>query len=392
MSIDLLLAGGGLANGLIAYRLRQRRPDLVVRIVEAGPAAGGNHRWSFHETDLTAAQRDWIAPFVDQRWPGQEVRFPGSERQLPTGYCSISSGTFAAVLEQALPAGAIMTGCRIAALEAQRAVVDDGSVIAAAATLDGRGLAGSSGMVLGYQKFLGREVRLRGAHGLVRPILMDADVPQLEGFRFIYVLPLAADVLLIEDTRYSDSPTLDDASLRDEIDAYAGRRGWPIAATVREELGVLPILLAGDLDAMMGGMVPGVAATGLAAGLFHPVTGYSLPDAVRLADLIADLPQPAGPALQLAIAAHIRVRWREQAFLRFLSRMLFRAADPEQRWRVLARFYQLPLRLIERFYAGRPTLADKVRILAGRPPVPISRALRLIGERSFLAAAAGERL
>ena len=61
---DLLLVGGGLANGLLALRLSRVRPDLDVRIVEAAQTLGGVHTWSFFDSDLTQAQRDWIAPLV----------------------------------------------------------------------------------------------------------------------------------------------------------------------------------------------------------------------------------------------------------------------------------------------------------------------------------------
>ena len=69
-----------------------------------------------------------------------------------------------------------------------------------------------------------------------------------------------------------------------------------------------------------------------------------------------------------------------QGFYRLLSRMLFEAAAPDERRRVMERFYRLPEPLIERFYAGRSTLADKARILTGRPPVPVRRALRCLPE------------
>jgi lycopene beta-cyclase len=58
-----------------------------------------------------------------------------------------------------------------------------------------------------------------------------------------------------------------------------------------------------------------------------------------------------------------------------LSRMLFGAAEPQRRYRMLERFYRLPEPLIERFYAGRSTPADRLRILAGRPPVPVAAAI-----------------
>ena len=59
-----------------------------------------------------------------------------------------------------------------------------------------------------------------------------------------------------------------------------------------------------------------------------------------------------------------------------LNRMLFIAASPQERVTVLQRFYRLPRPLIERFYAGRTSLPDQMRILVGKPPVSIARALR----------------
>jgi lycopene beta-cyclase len=63
-----------------------------------------------------------------------------------------------------------------------------------------------------------------------------------------------------------------------------------------------------------------------------------------------------------------------------LTAMLFRAADPADRWRVLERFYRLDAGLIGRFYAGQSTIFDKARVLTGKPPVPIGRAIAAIRE------------
>jgi lycopene beta-cyclase len=49
---------------------------------------------------------------------------------------------------------------------------------------------------------------------------------------------------------------------------------------------------------------------------------------------------------------------------------------------VLERFYGLPEALIARFYAARLTGLDKLRILSGKPPVPIGAALRCIEEKA----------
>jgi len=73
--------------------------------------------------------------------------------------------------------------------------------------------------------------------------------------------------------------------------------------------------------------------------------------------------------------------WGARGFYRLLDRMLFRAARPEQRYKILERFYRLPQPLIERFYAAGSSTADKARILAGRPPVPIAAAMACLVEK-----------
>ena len=77
-----------------------------------------------------------------------------------------------------------------------------------------------------------------------------------------------------------------------------------------------------------------------------------------------------------------------------LTTMLFGAASPPERYRILERFYRLPERLIERFYAGQNSTADKLRILSGRPPVPIGAAVHSLAGRgkglSALAISPGE--
>ena len=151
-------------------------------------------------------------------------------------------------------------------------------------------------------------------------------------------------------------------------------RGWRITSVVREERGVLPVALDGDIVAHWAD-AGGVAQSGLRAALFHPTTGYSLPDAVRLAETIAALPSFTAETVERAGRTLSIDAWRRRGFYRRLDRMLFRAARPEMRYKVLERFYRLPAPLIGRFYAGRTTAADSLRILSGKPPVPVGKAL-----------------
>jgi len=251
----------------------------------------------------------------------------------------------------------------------------DGRMLRAGAVIDGRGLRPSRHLSLGLQKFVGLELRLASPHGLTQPVLMDATVGQHDGYRFVYLLPLSADTVLVEDTYYSDNDQMDAGRLRERIAAYVQSRGWTVAQVLREERGVLPITLAGNVNAFWEES-QGIARAGLAAGLFHSTTGYSLASAVRLAELIAALPDISSAPLFDAIRRHAAAQWKAQGFFRLLNRMLFRAAAPDQRWRVMQRFYGLPAPLIERFYAARLGWLDKARILAGKPPVPVGAAWR----------------
>lgn len=379
---DLLLVGGGLANSLIAWRLTQRHPDLRVTIVEAGERLGGNHTWSFHDGDLDAAQHAWMEPFVVHRWPGQQVRFPELERRLSEGYRSIASDRLHAVM-LAEARFEMTTNTRVVELGPTHVVTEAGDRLQASAVIDGRGPRAADGLVLGWQKFVGREVRLDRPHGLDVPTIMDATVSQQDGYRFVYLLPFSADTLLIEDTRYSDGEALDTADLHAAIGDYAEQRGWRIVEDLRCEDGVLPILMAADLDRFWPADDP-VPRAGLAAGLFQPTTGYSLPQAVALADALAEAWPLSPEQLARFTRDHTRAFWNRTDFYRMLNRMLFRAGRPEHRYRVLQRFYGLPEPLITRFYATRLTLADRARILSGKPPVPMAEAMAVMRERPFL--------
>jgi lycopene beta-cyclase len=382
---DMILAGGGLANGLIADRVLAARPDLRVLMLERGAVIGANHTWSFHETDLPQHAHAALAPMIAHAWPAQEVRFKGLVRRLDTGYRSIPSERLHAHLMPQFTgsnARALKLNCDIAEVHPDHVILGDGTRIGGTCVIDGRGAVPSASLALGFQKFVGLEVHTAQPHGLQHPIIMDATVSQEDGYRFVYTLPLAANRLLIEDTYYSDGAALDIATVKQRIRAYAAAQGWVIDGIVREEDGVLPIVLAGDLAAYERAFDPALPRVGLKAALFHPTTGYSLPDAARLADIIAAAPDLASPPVAALVRAHAAQLWEERGVFRLLNRMLFIAAEPDQRVGVMARFYTLPEPLIQRFYAARPTVTDKARILTGRPPVAFSRALGCISTAS----------
>ena len=101
---DIAIAGGGLAGCLIALALAERQPQLDVRIVEAGAALGGNHVWSFFNSDVSDADRWLIAPLIVHEWQDYDVLFPKLKRTMSATYNSITSDRLDAHVRQVLPA------------------------------------------------------------------------------------------------------------------------------------------------------------------------------------------------------------------------------------------------------------------------------------------------
>ena len=381
MRTEIAIVGGGLAGGLIALALRRRHPEMHVLLVERDRALGGNHRWSWFGSDLDADGRALLAGFRKVEWPDYEVRFPSYRRRLRSGYNSLASADFDSGLRRELGDGAILAGAEVAALDGEGVGLADGRRISARAVIDCRSFAPSPHLNGGWQVFMGRHLRMPTPHGVERPIVMDASVTQHDGYRFVYTLPLGANELFVEDTYYKDAPALDRSALSSRIDAYCRAQGWD-GEILGGETGVLPVLTGGDFAALRRDTgIEGVAAAGARGGFVHPLTSYTLPAAVANALAIAEEAELPGQQLAAFLDARARRHWSRTAFYRGLARMLFDAAEPDRRYRIFERFYRLPRGLIERFYAARSTRADRIRILCGKPPVPVHRAVAALAGR-----------
>lgn len=376
----MIFAGGGLASCLTAYRLRQRHPHLRMLILEGASTLGGNHTWSFFPTDLTPGQLEWVDPLILHRWSSYEVRFPALRRTLSTGYCSTNSEYFHTFMMGAL-GDCVQFRSPVESMGPNEVVIAGGDKVSGRCVIDGRGPESSPHLMLGFQKFTGQVLNLVEEHGLEGPVIMDATVAQNGDYRFLYTLPIGPRQVLVEDTRYSNTPEMDAQVDAAAISEYVTDQGWEIADVVREEWGALPITLGGEIDAFWAEMGD-VPKIGLRAALFHATTGYSFADAVRTADAIAALDDLSTVSVRQFVEQLGKRDWKAQGYWRFLNRMLFLAAEPDRRWFVMQRFYGLRQGLVERFYARRSTLADKARILTGKPPVAILRALKCLPQSS----------
>lgn len=361
---DIAIVGGGLQAALVALAVRARVPTARVVIIERGPTLGGNHTWCFHPSDVSPRMATWLEPLVAHRWTSHEVRFPSHQRTLAGGYAAIPSDRVDPVVRGCAPTVEVLDRALATAIAPGQVTLADGRMITARWVIDARGPDHATGTG-GYQKFVGHELVTTAPHGVTQPMLMDACVPQTDGYRFMYVLPLGADRLLIEDTYFSDGAFLDVVALRAAITAYSDARGWR-GEVARVESGVLPLPWRSEVVPAQ----PGLIVAGYQGGWFHPVTGYSLPIAARLAEAIAD-----GLAEDAMLARIDDVSAAHTDQLGFACRlvwMMFRWFPPAERRGVLEHFYRLPEETIARFYALTLTRADRARVFLRRPPPGLS--------------------
>ena len=390
---DMIIVGAGLSGLMTAWRCLDINPELTIEIIESSDRIAGDHTWSFNQTDILEHLQEWVKPFIAHSWDSYDVKFPKRERTLDIPYCTGNSETLRSCVQPHIDSGRLKLRLKtsVETMGADYVVLNDGEKLSAKCVLDARGFQSNDDVFLGYQKFVGHVIKTKNPHGVKRPIIMDATIEQLGGYRFFYCLPYSETELLVEDTYYTDGPELSrediDTRIADYLRINLGVYGYDI---VHREEGVLPITLAVDEAYGTDVSTEKTAAVklGMTGGYYHAVTGYSFPEAVKSANVVCDMIEQNKPdfgdAVLHEMAYHRTDHYNEETFLRLLNRMLFRAAEPEKRYAVLERFYGLPEDLIERFYRNRITKKDKLRILIGKPPVPMLKALKNVSESSFI--------
>lgn len=360
----LLIAGGGLAGSLAAIAMAKRRPEVPILLVEESDRFGGDHVTSFFGTEIDEAQRWLVDPLVTHHWPGYYVAFPEQSRKLKAEIGSFASERLDQAVRAALKPDQYRLNTKVVAIRDNELVLPGGEKIRADGAIDARGAVNLSTLDLGWRRSVARQYRFPRPHRVDLPVLADATVDQLDGYRFVQCLPLSEDRLLIEDNVYADGADIDVAAVGARLDAYLLKRGWKGGVLEREQAGALPIALGDDVHPLWRSGGARVARLGARGGFFNPVTGHAIADSVRAASLLTEQRDFDGALLHDAFEAEVGQMWRKREFYRSFNSLLFQTPAWD-RHKVMASFYRLDQSLIARFHAGQLGVLDRMHIQSG---------------------------
>jgi lycopene beta-cyclase len=386
---DIIFVGGGLANCLAAYRLQQIQPGVRMLMIEAQQRLCGDRTWSFHQSDLRCNHVEdalsWLNAFSPSSWPGYQVCFQNLQRRLDGSYLSVEAANVRDVLSSMPSLDILYNESAQFCAESGGVTLKDGRFFASKLIVRATGAAVDADYKGGYQKFLGLKLRLTCDHGLTEPIIMDTRIDQFGSFRFVYVLPYNAKELLVEDTYYSTYPEFSEADLQERIESYVAERGWQIESILYREKGCLPIPMAPDSQkpnlenfSQYNPKTDTLSiSSGMAAGFFHPTTGYSIPEAIRFAEWLSVQFSRSKKQVYAASKLYYVDFFKRLMFYWRINNMLFCSGEPDQRHLILEGFYTLPEKTIQRFYALRFTATDFARLMfIGCKLVPLYEGLK----------------
>lgn len=367
-----IFIGGGLSSVLAAYTWLKQGYSKPMLMIEQSKQLCGNHTWSFNETDILPEAWHLLKPLISASWTRYEVKFPKINKTLNIPYHSIFSESLALHIQKLCaenPLLNILTGQKATVIQQGSTHInpviqaEDGQEYTADWVIQATG-TGQNYTDTAYQKFLGLEVILENSANVQYPVIMDATVPQKDGFRFMYILPFENHRILIEDTYYSLNSHLDVSYLTQEIEQYAQSKNWKIKEIIRTEKGILPIPLRQNPPKMIKGKV---LPLGMHADLFHVTTGYSL--AVNynfIWQMYSHLNQKDLNTIWYKKQQNF---YKSMQFYRMMNRFLFIAGKTDKRYKFLETFYQRQSEgAVARFYAGNSTLKDKMNIFSGKAP------------------------
>ncbi|TVP56406.1 MAG: lycopene cyclase [Halomonadaceae bacterium] len=366
------LTGLSLACWLLDLATQRRQPLPRILMLEPRSHYSNDRTWCFWDR-----QPQPFRHCIRQRWPRWAVQ-QGQQRQQQQGdhapYAMLPAED---LYREALarinrePAITLKQGVTVQQLLEQpqqvQVVTSDGH-FSSHAVIDTRppareAMAEEQGL---WQVFTGLELALPD-HGFEADcaLLMDFQ-PGVGDTRFVYVLPLGPDHLLVEWTAFQ--PHLSAPALSADFDHWLNIHLGTGYRVLRQEQGALPMMPLRPRSATAP-VSRRIVTAGTAAGWLRPATGYLFATCQRgaraLAEQVLDAHRSGVWELPGWQPRSALLNWMDRVFLRALQR------HPEQAPQWFLRLFggTSPERL-SRFLSDQPGLLDILAIMTALPPWP----------------------
>jgi lycopene beta-cyclase len=354
MDKPVVILGGGIWGSLLAYRLKQAHPQLSFKLYEQSSVLGSHKSCSFRENDCPEAMK-WIQPLISQSWAQHQIKFKKFEKWVTDPYHLIDSRKLHEVVSAFLGKEILELNNK---MSAELALQD------AAFVIDARNICHYK--KTGYRKFLSMELELIEEHNLIAPVILDEVVTKKAIFRNLQYLPLGPKTLLVKDFWYSDDKNSNFNEMKDAFNETIALKGWKVKRVLREDSGQSEIPTSAPSFRQEGRVIN-------LAGIFHDVSGCSVPMATKLIDRMVQTSFRFGE-LREVVSTFRKEHEMDRQFLRFLNRLLIE----QKQHQVFEVIYNQSYSLIERFSSGKLNLIDRYRIILGKSNYKLHHLLRSI--------------
>lgn len=364
--------GGDLTGALLAYRLKKARPYKKVVLIEQNNQIGQNRHWCFHGCELPNTQIGWLRPLLSQTWNLVRINFPDLQKTLRGSFHHLSAATLDKTLRSLLKED-LLTGQKAEEISSSHVITQCGVTWESPLVLNT--VAPKINTHQGYLESGMLCLRLKASHHLPFPIAYDAVCPQLEGFRYLSVVPLGGRELFIKDTRFMKKPPDQTASMKSDILSYLYNLNWKTdeILSFSQTVSPLPTKVLPSQIMPLGHNDP--APVGMAANFFNYALGNSLAASIEIADMIGQSGRWSSSLAKASLKKFEETFVPRQSFNSYVNKLVLQETQPEESYQIWENFFKLPPETLDNFYAGRLSVMEKLKIVTAKSPVPLYRRL-----------------
>ncbi len=370
---DVVIAGGGLSGAVLALRFKTQRPRKSILLFESSPLNHWMGCWPYLDVDGHAARHDWLVKTSAHRWESFWVHFPEMSREISIGVSLLERRRLASLLQDQLKDDLILQA-PVASLSVDSAVLTDGRRIESPLVFDARNKASTRPSPTShYKHVVGLSLDLKGPHGQLVPVLMDARCPQSNGFQYFSTYPVGPQELYIEGVMHSDSPSFDSIFLRGQVLKFLAYRGWDIQQVKGAWWNTIPLPMKIPASRIMQLSAMDPAPIGLEAQIYNYATGYSLPYLCDLSHQIA-ISGRWSSGLAKAILKKFESQFiLTQDFNLVVNRILFKKGDPADQYLFYRNLFELDLETVRGFLSSQLRKTQRLSLLSRQRHVPLHR-------------------